>query len=277
MWEAYRAGTIPVGAVVTDESGAIVARGRNRIFDEPAGRELGASRLPHAEINALLALSSDRTYEDWTLWSALEPCHLCLAAAHSVRIGTVCFAGRDRYGGPTGKLAPSADHLAHPVTVEGPSTARPAASRNCCSSRCSSGAARTATSSASSRRATPSCLGRRNRLRGGGLSSLPALRRTCNGNAGERTRTSKERQPHRDLNPARLPVPPHPRTAQATSLQAPTSYAAPGVPPITISVVGDAADSNFRFAPGSQCTADPAGTRTSSPSSVAFTSPAWTK
>ena len=120
MWEAYRAGTIPVGAVVTDESGAIVARGRNRIFDEPAARELGASRLAHAEINALLALPSDRTYEGWTLWSALEPCHLCLSAAHSMRVGAVRFAGRDRYGGATGKLVPSADHLAHPLTVEGP-------------------------------------------------------------------------------------------------------------------------------------------------------------
>ena len=120
MWEAYRAGTIPVGAVVTDESGAIVARGRNRIFDEPATRELGASRLAHAEINALLALSSDRTYEGWTLWSALEPCHLCLSAANSVRVGTVRFAARDRYGGATGKLLPSADHLAHPLVIEGP-------------------------------------------------------------------------------------------------------------------------------------------------------------
>ena len=33
------------------------------------------------------------------------------------------------------------------------------------------------------------------------------------------------------------------------------------MPPITISVVGDAADSNFRFAPGSQWTNEPAGTR----------------
>jgi DNA-binding NarL/FixJ family response regulator len=29
--------------------------------------------------------------------------------------------------------------------------------------------------------------------------------------AGERSRTSKGREAHRDLNPARLPVPPHPR------------------------------------------------------------------
>lgn len=120
MWEAYDAGTIPVGAIVTDESGAIVARGRNRIFDEPAAGQLGTTRLAHAEINALSALSSDRTYEGWTLWTALEPCHLCLSAAHSVRIGTVRFAGRDRYGGATGKLVPSVDHLDHPLTVDGP-------------------------------------------------------------------------------------------------------------------------------------------------------------
>src|SRR5438034_1348940 len=37
--------------------------------------------------------------------------------------------------------------------------------------------------------------------------------RTSVGSAGERTRTSKERQPHRDLNPARLPIPPRPRDA----------------------------------------------------------------
>jgi tRNA(Arg) A34 adenosine deaminase TadA len=29
MWEAYVAGTIPVGAVVLDESGTVVTRGRN--------------------------------------------------------------------------------------------------------------------------------------------------------------------------------------------------------------------------------------------------------
>jgi tRNA(adenine34) deaminase len=120
MWEAYSAGTIPVGAVIVDESGAIVARGRNRIFGDSAGGELGRSRLAHAEINALLALPSGRTYRGWTLYSALEPCHLCLAAAHSARVGTVRFAGKDRYGGATGKLVPSADHTAHPVAVEGP-------------------------------------------------------------------------------------------------------------------------------------------------------------
>jgi tRNA(Arg) A34 adenosine deaminase TadA len=33
MWEAYQAGTIPAGAVIADETGRAVARGRTRIFD----------------------------------------------------------------------------------------------------------------------------------------------------------------------------------------------------------------------------------------------------
>jgi tRNA(Arg) A34 adenosine deaminase TadA len=77
-------------------------------------------RLAHAEINALLALSSAETYEGWTIYSALEPCHACLAAAFAVRIGTVSYAARDEYGGAVGKLLPSRDHLAHPVRIEGP-------------------------------------------------------------------------------------------------------------------------------------------------------------
>jgi tRNA(adenine34) deaminase len=120
MWEAYSAGTIPVGAVIVDELGEIVARGRNRIFDEPLDWQLGRSRLAHAELNALAALSSDRRYEGHTLYTALEPCHLCLSAAISVGVGRVSYAAADPYAGAAGKLVPSEDHLAHPIALEGP-------------------------------------------------------------------------------------------------------------------------------------------------------------
>ena len=67
MWEAYRAGTIPVGAVVVDERGEIVSHGRNRIFDDPHGGQLARTRLAHAEINALAPLpppDADTSLED---------------------------------------------------------------------------------------------------------------------------------------------------------------------------------------------------------------------
>jgi len=52
-WEAYRAGTIPVGAVITDGNRTVLATGRNRIndTDAPAGHA-GASKLVEREIEA---------------------------------------------------------------------------------------------------------------------------------------------------------------------------------------------------------------------------------
>jgi tRNA(adenine34) deaminase len=119
-WEAYDAGTIPVGAVVVDADGVILSRGRNRIFDRPLDGQLAASRLAHAEVNALVGLSADRTYEEATLYTLLEPCHLCLGAAHAVRVGAVRYAAPDPWGGAAGRFVASEDHLAHPLVVEGP-------------------------------------------------------------------------------------------------------------------------------------------------------------
>jgi tRNA(Arg) A34 adenosine deaminase TadA len=99
-WEAFGAGTIPVGAVVTDEHGAILARGRNRIFapDAPAGQIFG-TRVAHAEINALVQLGMERRYHECTLWTTLEPCAQCIGAAWLSTIGVVRFATADVYGG----------------------------------------------------------------------------------------------------------------------------------------------------------------------------------
>jgi tRNA(adenine34) deaminase len=120
MWDAYVAGTIPVGAVVADPSGEIVARGRNRIFDDGGDGQFGRSYLAHAEINALLAIPPVQSSTPLTLYSALEPCHLCLSATYSTRMAAVRYAAADPYGGAVGKLLPSRDHEAHPVEVSGP-------------------------------------------------------------------------------------------------------------------------------------------------------------
>jgi tRNA(Arg) A34 adenosine deaminase TadA len=120
MWEAYSVGTIPVGAVVVDEDGAVVARGRNCIFDDGGPGPLVGTMLAHAELNALATLPSGRSYERYAVYTALEPCHLCVAAAFKVRIGAVRYASADPYGGGVGLLRAGPDHLAHPVAFEGP-------------------------------------------------------------------------------------------------------------------------------------------------------------
>lgn len=97
-WEAFRAGTIPVGAVVADADGAIVARGRNRIF-EPPGHGLSGSRLAHAEVDALAQLPTTARYRDHVLYSTLEPCLLCVAATLHATVGRIEYAAADPFGG----------------------------------------------------------------------------------------------------------------------------------------------------------------------------------
>jgi tRNA(adenine34) deaminase len=124
-WEAYLAGTIPVGAVVTDSDGTILATGRNRMYDAeaPTGQIYG-TRIAHAEINTLVQLGTGRRYFDCTLWTTLEPCAQCVGAAWLSTIGRVRFAASDVYAGAAKLIerqieaADSARRF--PMPVEGP-------------------------------------------------------------------------------------------------------------------------------------------------------------
>jgi tRNA(adenine34) deaminase len=94
-WESFQMRSIPVGAVLVDARGMVVARGRNR-WDEksgPRGQIVGGN-LAHAEINALAGLPSG-DYSDHVLYSTLEPCFLCTAALRYSHVGTVRFAAPD--------------------------------------------------------------------------------------------------------------------------------------------------------------------------------------
>jgi tRNA(Arg) A34 adenosine deaminase TadA len=124
-WEAFGAGTIPVGAVVTDADGTVLARGRNRITESSAPeRQIFGSRVAHAEINALVQLGMGRRYFDCTLWTTLEPCAQCIAAAWISTIGRVEFAAPDIYGGASKLIErqiEAADSVRNfPMDVAGP-------------------------------------------------------------------------------------------------------------------------------------------------------------
>jgi tRNA(Arg) A34 adenosine deaminase TadA len=95
-WAAYVACTIPVGAVVVDPHGVIVAEARNRIFDadDPPRGQIAGSWLAHAELNAIAQIDAERsrTAEGWAVYSTWEPCPLCAGAI------TVAFRGRITVG-----------------------------------------------------------------------------------------------------------------------------------------------------------------------------------
>lgn len=93
-WKAFCRGTIPVGAVIVDGDGRIVAKGRNRIFDYESGHPLAGTTMAHAEITALSQLKEKdhpqiRTY---TLYSTLEPCPMCFGTMIMMNIRSLQYA-----------------------------------------------------------------------------------------------------------------------------------------------------------------------------------------
>lgn len=88
-------GEVPVGAVVTDAAGRVLARAGNRVEE---WRDASA----HAEMLALRAASAargDPRLTGCTLTATLEPCPMCAQAASFFRIERVVFGAYDSKGG----------------------------------------------------------------------------------------------------------------------------------------------------------------------------------
>ncbi len=100
-WEAYREGSLPIGAVVADAEGRVLAVGRNRIHERsgPPGAVFGR-KLAHAELNALLSLDAETADpRACVLYTTTEPCPLCVGAARMADVGEARYASREPWAG----------------------------------------------------------------------------------------------------------------------------------------------------------------------------------
>lgn len=121
-WEAYGAGSLPIGSVVTDQSGVIIAVGRNRLYEETAEPGLLAgNHLAHAEINALAAIKGDAfDTTDLVVYSTMEPCPMCTGAIRMNGVGAVHFAARDPMAGNISLLDANEFMRRPSIRVSGP-------------------------------------------------------------------------------------------------------------------------------------------------------------
>ncbi|MDP4088609.1 MAG: nucleoside deaminase [Bacillota bacterium] len=100
-WESYRKNTIPIGAVIVNEQGDILSRGRNRIFDTESSNPLAGTCLAHAEMTAMLNLK-EKEHPDikkYTLYTTMEPCPMCFGAMVMMGIRNIRYAARDGIAG----------------------------------------------------------------------------------------------------------------------------------------------------------------------------------
>ncbi|MGI9608312.1 MAG: tRNA adenosine(34) deaminase TadA [Acidimicrobiales bacterium] len=91
---------VPVGAVVVDPEGTVIAARHNE-------RELSGDPTAHAEILALrdaAEIAGTWRLDDHTLVATLEPCVMCAGAAQQSRIARVVFGAMDVKAGALGSL-----------------------------------------------------------------------------------------------------------------------------------------------------------------------------
>jgi tRNA(adenine34) deaminase len=91
---------VPVGAVILDEDGQVVARAHNR-------READRDPTAHAEIVAIRQAA--RTLRSWrltglTLVVTLEPCTMCAGAITAARLARLVYGAEDPKAGAVGSL-----------------------------------------------------------------------------------------------------------------------------------------------------------------------------
>jgi tRNA(adenine34) deaminase len=94
------AADVPVGAVVLDGSGEIVATGRNQ-------READADPTAHAEVVALRAAGRARAswrLDGFTLVVTLEPCTMCAGALLASRLARLVYGAADPHAGAAGSV-----------------------------------------------------------------------------------------------------------------------------------------------------------------------------
>lgn len=91
---------VPIGAVLVDHAGEIVAKAHNR-------REIDSDPTAHAEI--LVLRDRARELESWRLFNhtlvvTLEPCAMCAGAAVNARVERIVYGAADDRAGAVWSL-----------------------------------------------------------------------------------------------------------------------------------------------------------------------------
>jgi tRNA(adenine34) deaminase len=113
---AAKLGDVPVGAVLVNATGDVIATGRNR-------REELGDPTAHAEMVALRARAGKGNWrqEASTLYVTLEPCPMCMGALLLARVERVVFGALDAKAGAAISLYRMAEdpRLNHHIEVIG--------------------------------------------------------------------------------------------------------------------------------------------------------------
>ena len=98
--QAQEHNDVPVGALVVNQSGEIIGRGKNE-------REKSNDPLAHAELMAIRDAAKNLNsyrFDDLTLVVTLEPCAMCAGAIAQSRFSRLVFGAFDEKAGAVGSV-----------------------------------------------------------------------------------------------------------------------------------------------------------------------------
>ncbi|MDR5727979.1 MAG: tRNA adenosine(34) deaminase TadA [Terriglobia bacterium] len=115
--DAQASGEVPIGALILEPGGTIIAHGQNSVIREH-------DPTAHAEIVALRAAGKalgNYRLEGCTLYVTLEPCAMCAGAMIHARIGRLVFGAFDPKAGAVGSVLTVLNHpqLNHRIELTG--------------------------------------------------------------------------------------------------------------------------------------------------------------
>lgn len=96
-WEAFKKGSVPIGAAICDENGEIICTGRNRRGELTDGNR----KIAHAETDCLFRLDTEKhpAFRRYTLYACMEPCPMCMGTLVMSGLRRLRAAARDGYCG----------------------------------------------------------------------------------------------------------------------------------------------------------------------------------
>ena len=112
--KSYDEGGLPIGAVLVDGDGHIVARGHNR-------RVQDGDPTSHGETDCIRNAGRRRDWHTLTLYTTLSPCVMCSGTALLLRIGRIVIGEHQNYMGEEKLLAERGvelNVLDHPGCIE---------------------------------------------------------------------------------------------------------------------------------------------------------------
>ena len=112
--KCLKTGDVPVGAIIVDESGNIIAKAHNT-------KEKDAVTIKHAEINAIV--KANKKIKNWhldncTMYVTLEPCMMCTGAIIDSRLKKLVYGCSSlKYGFINTKYKISSNNQGKRITI----------------------------------------------------------------------------------------------------------------------------------------------------------------